>query len=126
MAGIPPFAGFFTKLYVLKSAVEYNQIFLVVCALLGSLISSYYYIRVVKILFFEPISLNISIPGFIKRGCFISYFSSTQLFFIEILLSFLCFLLVIESIGNLIFGAPWSFSIVSFIFNDFLSYLSGF
>lgn len=56
MAGIPPLAGFLAKLYVLKAAVEANMIALSVVAVLASVVSAYYYLRLVKIMYFdEPV-----------------------------------------------------------------------
>jgi len=118
MAGIPPLAGFFTKLYVLGFAVEHNQLFMVVCALLSSLISSYYYIRVIKVLFFEPISQHVFVSNRIKKNCFVSYLSTYQIVFLEILLNLLCFILVIESLSSLLWGSPWSAIVISFVFSD--------
>lgn len=56
MAGIPPLAGFLAKLYVLKAAVEANMVVLAVIAVLASVVSAYYYLRLVKIMYFdEPV-----------------------------------------------------------------------
>jgi NADH-quinone oxidoreductase subunit N len=47
LTGIPPTAGFVAKLYVFNAAVQANLIWLVVVGVLNSVISSYYYLRVV-------------------------------------------------------------------------------
>jgi NADH-quinone oxidoreductase subunit N len=52
LAGIPPFAGFFGKYYVILSLI-YDNIFLAIILLLISAVTAYYYLRVVKIMFFE-------------------------------------------------------------------------
>jgi len=53
MAGIPPLAGFFGKLYVLTAAVEAGLIVLAVVGVLASVISCFYYIRLIKIMYFD-------------------------------------------------------------------------
>jgi len=50
MAGIPPLAGFFGKLYLLLNAFEEKLYFLVFVGLLTSIISAYYYLKLVKLL----------------------------------------------------------------------------
>lgn len=50
MAGIPPLVGFFGKYYLLIHAMESQQLILVIVGLASSLISAYYYLRLVKIL----------------------------------------------------------------------------
>jgi NADH-quinone oxidoreductase subunit N len=53
MAGIPPLAGFSAKLFVFFSAMESSLYFLAIFSILTSVISAFYYIRLVKIMFFE-------------------------------------------------------------------------
>lgn len=50
MAGIPPLAGFFGKYYLLIHAMEESLYVIVVTALVTSLVSTYYYLRIVKIM----------------------------------------------------------------------------
>ena len=51
LAGIPPFAGFFAKLYLFWCGWNQDLYFLVYIGLLTSVISMYYYLRVIKIMF---------------------------------------------------------------------------
>jgi NADH-quinone oxidoreductase subunit N len=53
MAGIPPLAGFYGKYYLLLHALEQELYLLVIVGLATSLLSAYYYIRFVKIIWFE-------------------------------------------------------------------------
>jgi len=53
MAGIPPLAGFFGKLYVLGAAVESGLYVLAVVGVLASVVSCFYYIRLIKIMYFD-------------------------------------------------------------------------
>jgi NADH-quinone oxidoreductase subunit N len=56
MAGIPPLAGFFSKLYIFLSAMEAHLYALAVIGILSSVVAAYYYMRIVKIMYFdEPI-----------------------------------------------------------------------
>jgi NADH-quinone oxidoreductase subunit N len=54
LAGIPPLAGFFGKLYVFGAAVQTGWTWLVVVAVINSAISAYYYLRVVVNMYMEP------------------------------------------------------------------------
>lgn len=53
MAGIPPFVGFYAKLSILQSLVGAGFVWLAVAAVMFSLIGAFYYLRVVKILYFD-------------------------------------------------------------------------
>ena len=48
LAGIPPFAGFFSKFFIFAAAAQQGYYVLVFIALLNTIISLYYYLRVVK------------------------------------------------------------------------------
>ena len=53
LAGIPPTAGFYAKLAVFKAAVAAGHVWLAVAAVLFSLIGAFYYLRVVKLMYFD-------------------------------------------------------------------------
>lgn len=53
MAGIPPLMGFNAKLYVIISLLKQNYIFLPIYAVIMSLIGAFYYLRVVKVMYFD-------------------------------------------------------------------------
>src|SRR5699024_1081477 len=53
LAGIPPFVGFYAKLAVLQSVVSAGHVWLAVVAVLFSLIGAFYYLRVVKVMYFD-------------------------------------------------------------------------
>lgn len=56
LAGIPPFVGFYAKLAVLQAVIDIGLIWLAVYAVLMSLIGAFYYLRVVKVMYFdEPV-----------------------------------------------------------------------
>ena len=53
MAGIPPFIGFFGKFYVFIAAIENELYVLTILGVLASVISAYYYLRIIKIMYFD-------------------------------------------------------------------------
>ncbi len=53
MAGIPPFLGFWAKLAVLEGALNAGYTWLVVFAVLMSVIGAFYYLRIVKLMYFD-------------------------------------------------------------------------
>ena len=56
MAGIPPFAGFYGKMFVFLSAMEVGLYTLAVVGVLTSVVAAFYYLKVVKLLYFdEPV-----------------------------------------------------------------------
>ena len=57
LIGMPPAAGFMAKFYIFSAAVQHNLLWLVVIAVINSVISAYYYLRVVKVMWLgEPAS----------------------------------------------------------------------
>ncbi len=53
MAGIPPLAGFFGKLYVFLAAIEAGLVTLAVIGVLSSVVGAFYYLRIVKLMYFD-------------------------------------------------------------------------
>jgi NADH-quinone oxidoreductase subunit N len=53
LAGIPWFAGFFGKLFVFMSAIEVGLYTLAILGVLASVISAFYYLRIIKIMYFD-------------------------------------------------------------------------
>jgi NADH-quinone oxidoreductase subunit N len=53
LAGIPPLMGFYAKLSVLSAVVDAHQTWLAVVAVVLSLIGAFYYVRVVKVMYFD-------------------------------------------------------------------------
>lgn len=62
MAGIPPLAGFFGKLYIFLAAVQAGLYTLAIVGVLSSVVAAYYYLRIVKVMYFdaavEPLDRN--------------------------------------------------------------------
>jgi NADH-quinone oxidoreductase subunit N len=53
LAGVPPFIGFWTKLGVLQAVVGTGQFGLAIFAVLMSLVGAFYYLRIVKVMYFD-------------------------------------------------------------------------
>jgi len=53
LAGIPPMIGFYAKLAVLQAVVNAGYIWLAVAAVLFSLIGAFYYLRIIKMMYFD-------------------------------------------------------------------------
>ncbi|GJM01995.1 MAG: NADH-quinone oxidoreductase subunit N [Rhodomicrobium sp.] len=53
LAGIPPLAGFFAKFYVFMAAVKADMFVLAVVGVLASVVGAFYYLRIIKIMFFD-------------------------------------------------------------------------
>jgi len=53
LAGIPPLAGFFAKFYVFKSVLEQSMYFLAIVGLLSTVVAAFYYLRIIKIMYFD-------------------------------------------------------------------------
>tara|TARA_Y100000992_G_scaffold300647_1_gene269733 strand:- start:60 stop:1478 length:1419 start_codon:yes stop_codon:yes gene_type:complete len=53
LAGIPPLAGFFAKFYIFKAVLEESMYFLAIVGLLSTVISAFYYLRIIKIIYFD-------------------------------------------------------------------------
>jgi len=53
MAGVPPTVGFYAKLSVLQSIVQVNMTWLAVYAVIFSVIGAFYYLRIIKLMYFD-------------------------------------------------------------------------
>ena len=68
LAGLPPFLGFWAKLAVLRAAWEGGQIWLVIVGIVFAVIGAFYYLRVIKVMYFddpattEPLALPNDMP----------------------------------------------------------------
>ena len=53
LAGIPPLAGFFAKFYIFTAVIEQSMFFLAIVGLLSTVIAAFYYIRLIKVMYFD-------------------------------------------------------------------------
>jgi NADH-quinone oxidoreductase subunit N len=62
MIGLPPFAGFYAKWAVLSAIVARGEIWIAVVAVLFSVVGAFYYLRVIRLMYFEPADENNAAP----------------------------------------------------------------
>jgi NADH-quinone oxidoreductase subunit N len=63
LIGIPPAAGFMAKFYIFSLAAEHGLLWLVIIAAINSVISAYYYLRVVKVMWFNEAASPEKVPS---------------------------------------------------------------
>ncbi len=54
LAGIPPLVGFFAKFYIFTAVVEQSMYTLAIIGLLSTVIAAFYYLRIIKVIYFDP------------------------------------------------------------------------
>jgi NADH-quinone oxidoreductase subunit N len=65
MAGVPPTAGFFAKLFILDALINADLMWLALVAVSFSVVGAFYYLRVIKVIYFDkpitqaPVSANV-------------------------------------------------------------------
>ncbi len=102
LAGIPPLVGFYAKLSVLQAALTAGYTFLVIFAVIMSLVGAYYYLRVIKIMYFEdpiknnPVTAKVDVKFFLS----INGISIAVLGVIPGPLMMVCFNSVLNSISS--------------------------
>ena len=76
MAGIPPLGGFFGKYYLFLHSFEVGHISLVVTGMATSVIATYYYLRIIKIMWFEqPLKRKINFKTVFSENLFVCFIS---------------------------------------------------
>ncbi len=68
MSGIPPLAGFFGKFMVFKAAIGAGLYGLAIFGVLCSVVAAYYYIRIIKVMFFEEATEKFDCAPFTRRA----------------------------------------------------------
>ena len=82
LAGIPPLAGFFAKFYIFMAVIEAEMYMLAIIGLVTTVISSFYYLRIIKIIYFdkpkrpfeENYDLGLKIPLILSSSLVLIYF----------------------------------------------------
>lgn len=83
MAGIPPLAGFFGKLYIFLAAINAELYTLAVLGVLTSVVGAFYYLRIIKLMYFDEPAENFDRPiGKEMTGVLVITGVFTLLFFI--------------------------------------------
>ena len=63
MAGLPPLAGFIAKFYVFKAVVIYGYMWIAVIGIIGSVISAYYYLNIIKVMYLDELEESFTIDS---------------------------------------------------------------
>ena len=63
MAGLPPLAGFIAKFYVFKAVVISGYIWIAVIGIIGSVISAYYYLNIIKVMYLDDLEESFTIDS---------------------------------------------------------------
>ncbi len=73
MAGIPPTVGFYAKLVVLQAVVQVDQPWLALYAVIMSVIGAFYYLRVVKFMYFDKVEEVVPVRLKLDAGILMSF-----------------------------------------------------
>ena len=90
MAGIPPMAGFVGKLIILNIVVDNNLFYLAIIAVLTSVIAAFYYIRLIKSIFFDQPIEELDIISNIQSKymlCSLAFFNLSVIFYPQFFLN---------------------------------------
>jgi NADH-quinone oxidoreductase subunit N len=68
LAGIPPLAGFFAKFYVFNAAIQAHLYPLAVIGVLSSVVAAFYYLRIIKFMYFDEATVAFDRPSMTLRA----------------------------------------------------------
>lgn len=77
MAGIPPFAGFLAKFYIIYGAMRDDLYFIAIFAMLTAVISTFYYLKIIKFMYFDETEMHVSNRLFSVENVIIASFATT-------------------------------------------------
>ena len=63
MAGVPPFIGFYSKLFILQQVVSAGYVYLAITAVVFAVISAYYYLQIIKTMYFDDAEKEIAVTA---------------------------------------------------------------
>lgn len=72
MAGVPPFIGFWAKLTVIQAVVSANHVWLAAVAVIFSVIGAFYYLRIVKLMYFDKAETTEMLKPGLELGAVLS------------------------------------------------------
>lgn len=84
LAGIPPTAGFFAKFLVIKNIIAYGFYEVALFAVLMSVLGSYYYLKVIKVIFFDNVTQEIKIEGMTEMSFYFLMFNAFMILLLGI------------------------------------------
>ena len=95
LAGIPPFGGFFGKLFIFTAAIEANKLYLAIAGVVFSVVSAYYYLKIIKTMYLDESSEELNYNLDQKQFFVIILMAFLMLFFVfyaETLIAFINFI----------------------------------
>ena len=95
LAGIPPFGGFFGKLFIFTAAIEAGYLYLAIAGVIFSVISAYYYLKIIKTMYLDESSEELNYNLDQKQLFVIILTAFLMLFFViyaETLITFINFI----------------------------------
>ena len=95
LAGIPPFGGFFGKLFIFTTAIESGNLYLAIAGVIFSVISAYYYLKIIKTMYLDESSEELNYNLDQKQLFIIILMAFIMLFFViyaETLITFINFI----------------------------------
>jgi len=63
MAGVPPFIGFYSKLFILQQVISAGYVYLAITAVVFAVISAYYYLQIIKTMYFDDAEGEITVTA---------------------------------------------------------------
>ena len=63
MAGVPPFIGFYSKLFILQQVISAGYVYLAITAVVFTVISAYYYLQIIKTMYFDDAEGEITVTA---------------------------------------------------------------
>lgn len=82
LAGIPPFGGFFGKLFIFTAAIEAGNLYLAIAGVIFSVISAYYYLKIIKTMYLDESSEELNYNLDQKQLFIIILMAFLMLFFV--------------------------------------------
>ena len=82
LAGIPPFGGFFGKLFIFSAAIEAGNLYLAIAGVIFSVISAYYYLKIIKTMYLDESSEELNYNLDQKQLFIIILMAFLMLFFV--------------------------------------------
>jgi NADH-quinone oxidoreductase subunit N len=93
LSGIPPLSGFFSKFFIFLSLIESKEYLISFVTICISIISVFYYIRIIKVIFFESSKIKLENLNFhfIVNNNSLNHISNFTLIYLQFLLVFIFF-----------------------------------
>lgn len=84
LAGVPPTAGFYAKFFILKRLIYFGYVELAIFSVIMSVIGAFYYLKIIKNIFFEEIKDDVKITGVSNLALFILFLNGMLILLIGI------------------------------------------